>query len=241
MPSPLLRLPRRDVSKGKVKATFDMASSGVTEASPATQTVNPPYVHSVTFSKSGTTFAAGVGDGSIVIHDASTQRCVQRMWPHTRAVGRVEYPAFLLDSHLANSVVVSSGNDGKVLVLDVRSDDPESTAAARKASKSKRKGKKAAGVSAVSTETSASASDAAAAAAAPASKVLYRIDHGSGPNWMTTSSACGGCIIVADTTPTVTVYCNVAEPVLARLGAAATSGALEVAVSTDVLATADAK
>lgn len=195
-----------------------MSTSGITEDSPASQTVNPPYVHSVAFSPSGRLFAAGVGDGSITIHETATQRCVERLWPHTRPVGHIEYPVFV-DEGPREHVVASCGNDGKIIVNDCSLDEVPSAP-----SKSKRKGK------AKKASPSDSASAATEVPSAPKDRVLYCIAHGSGPNWFTTTSAIDGSVAVADTTPIITVYSGVASRTQERL----CGGSVDVAASTCV-------
>jgi hypothetical protein len=192
----------RDCLKGKVKYAVNMSSSGMTEDAPAANSFNPPYVHSVAISPSGRCFAAGVGDGSVAVHELSTQRCVQRLWAHSRAAGRVEYPSFIEDVALRETMLVSSGNDGRVLVTDVQRDSSivESDA-------SKRKGKKSA----------PAVEHMDGMGRATGKRTLYAIDHGSGPNWFTTSSAHDGSIIVSDPTSIITVYSGVKSRVVSRV------------------------
>jgi WD40 repeat protein len=194
----------RDALKGKPKYSVSMSTSGVAEDAPTAQSFNPPYVHSVAISPSGRYFAAGVGDGSIAVHELASQHCVQRLWVHSRAAGHVEYPTFIADETLRERMLVSSGNDGRVLVTDLTYDGAASVPAT-----SKRKGRKAAVVPKPKETEDATLS--------PAKRILYCIDHGCGPNWFTTTSTYDGSIIVADPTPTITVYSGVASRVLARV------------------------
>ena len=187
---------RRNVTKGKHRYSVNLGSSGMTDDAPTTQTVNPPYVHSLRYADDGSVIAAGLGDGSISLHDAVSQDCVARVWPHKKAVGHVEFAAFA-PADARNRVLASSSNDGTVLVLDIAQDACKTSS---KAAKVKQKGRTA----------------AAASGTTEPWRVLYRIDHGSGPNWMCTSVASGGAVIVADTTPHITVYSGVSEGVHTR-------------------------
>ncbi len=140
--------------------------------------------------------AAGLGDGSVSFHDAVSQDCAARVWPHTKAVGHVEYASFA-PGDCANQLVVTSSNDGLVLVLQVPAAAARLPVASRRASRH------------------------ATPAVDEPMRVLYTVDHASGPNWMCTSAACGGAIIVADTSPSITVYTGVAEGVARRMPLAA--------------------
>lgn len=216
------RLLHREVSKGKPRATANVTTAGITAEAPTVATLNPPYPHSVAYSPSHTRVCAGLGDGSIALFSRATNfECESREWSHTRAVGRAEFLCF---PWAVEGAVVSCGNDGKVLVTDVRS-----AGEGRTRGKWKGKGKGVSGGAAAASEVAApSAADAPATAivegeggaigdesAAPG-RVLYCIDHKAGPNWVTSSPVGGGTLIVADTSGDITLYEGVEAAVRAR-------------------------
>ncbi len=289
----------RDAVKGVLRGAADMHECGST--SNTLPSVNPLYVHSLAYSRDGTALAAAVGDGSIVVLDGTSRACTLRSWVHAAATTHVEFPRFAsaADGGLSSSLVVTAGNDGRVLVVDTRPrfngtsaaedwieedegerDDGgdgarrESREQRRARQKAMRKGRKSGGKSAAgagagagaasgsgsSVSVSAGSSGGAGAGTSGGSdigggggigaggagaggervsgeardecagdgddvprvaprvkpsRVLLCIDHTIGPNFVCTSSYGGGCILVADPTPNIAVYSDVARRCIA--------------------------
>eukprot|EP00040_Diaphanoeca_grandis_P024017 m.131448 g.131448 ORF g.131448 m.131448 type:complete len:326 (-) comp29548_c0_seq1:140-1117(-) len=85
----------------------------------STQLCNPPLVNSVSFSATGNTVAAGLGDCSVALYGIGKKG---RMWQrarlvtngHTAGIGQVHFPSF--DNQ---NTLLSGGNDAKICLWDL--------------------------------------------------------------------------------------------------------------------------
>jgi len=101
------------------------------ESENTTQICNPPFIHSLQWSPSGSPLAVGVGDGSCVILRGEGNRLVeigrlgQDQGGHRSAVAAVCFPGFGSSAAKSSSVeaedrlLISAGNDGKILFWDL--------------------------------------------------------------------------------------------------------------------------
>jgi WD40 repeat protein len=88
------------------------------------QICNPPLIHSLTWSPSGESLAAGLGDGSIGIfsvqqHRQFVQTGLLSQDAHDSSVVSVVYTNFTVES--ADRVLCSAGSDGKLCFWDLGS------------------------------------------------------------------------------------------------------------------------
>ena len=109
-----------------------------TEHQNSTQLCNPPFFHALSWSPSGRLLVAGLGDGSCVIFRIEGRRLVEagRLgWDyggHSSAVAAVFFPCFglchntsyashkaLLNGSADDRLIISTGNDGKILFWDL--------------------------------------------------------------------------------------------------------------------------
>eukprot|EP00752_Nemacystus_decipiens_P002080 g1991.t1 len=120
-----------DFSTGRVRRKLDLtegngasAACSASSSSPQ-QLFNPPFVHSVDFTSDGCYLAAGLGDSGVVVVDSKTRTPVGRCDGHSAPISQVHYPCF--DSRL----LVSAGNDQRLLVWDQRQFEQRSEPSSR--------------------------------------------------------------------------------------------------------------
>ncbi|KAL3804671.1 hypothetical protein HJC23_008486 [Cyclotella cryptica] len=128
-----VKKPRRPMYTVNIKPQTDNQNS--------TQLCNPPFVHSLSWSPSGRLLLAGLGDGSCVVYRVEGRRLVEvgRLgWDyggHSSAVAAVLFPCFglcrnssyashkaLLNGTADDRLIISAGNDGKILFWDLGRD-----------------------------------------------------------------------------------------------------------------------
>lgn len=103
--------------------TVDQTHSVNTDSSGKSkpQVCNPPLIHSLSWSPSGESLAAGLGDGSIGIFSVEHRQLVQTgllsKGAHDSSVVSVVYPNFTVES--ADRVLCSAGSDGKLYFWDL--------------------------------------------------------------------------------------------------------------------------
>lgn len=78
---------RWDYSRGRVMNTFSTQAS--TASASATQTLNPPFVNSMSFTRDGAHLFAASGNGEVLLFDARKQAEIRRVTGHTHSVMHV--------------------------------------------------------------------------------------------------------------------------------------------------------
>jgi WD40 repeat protein len=188
------------------------------------QVCNPPMVHSLGWSPSGATLAAGLGDGSIAVFSIENRTLVQTGLlstgcggaSHDSSVASVAFPSFSRQS--AERIVSSAGTDGSIFFWDLGhgcgdgygddgrdpiGDDAFCPTHLFASLSLKRHGDK--------EENDSVTRRAAFCSGRP--QVLFGIPHGQKLNWITpavnmnsTSSGHGDTLFVADTSMDITAY-----------------------------------
>ncbi|KAI9916220.1 hypothetical protein PsorP6_018258 [Peronosclerospora sorghi] len=113
-----------DFSRGRVKFSIDLndaanrssnrlVSEEKNKVHGTQQMFNPPLVHSLAFAPNGRSFAAGLGDASIVVIDFVSKHITRRLKHHGAIVSQVHFPAFSPQDRL-----VSTANDAKLCMWD---------------------------------------------------------------------------------------------------------------------------
>ena len=99
-----------------------------TNKSGVNQICNPPIVHSLSWSPSGSLLAAALGDGTCLIADIEKRKLVEKCRlrdGHHSAVASVLFPNFGLASTTSSHVsaddrlIISAGSDGNILLWDL--------------------------------------------------------------------------------------------------------------------------
>lgn len=85
----------------------------------STQVCNPPYVYSLSWSKSGKKLSAGTGDGHIGLFEINNRRLVQTqsLVGHQSSVASVVFPFFTAGTH--DRILISGGTDGNLVFWDL--------------------------------------------------------------------------------------------------------------------------
>eukprot|EP00058_Branchiostoma_floridae_P004574 XP_002590062.1 hypothetical protein BRAFLDRAFT_59244 [Branchiostoma floridae] len=169
-----------DFSRGKKLKISNVQDFASEDASVSAYMCNPPLVHSVDVS--GQTFACGLGNSVIQMFKLEGKKSFRHtgtLEGHSQGVSQVHFPQYQVDDKL-----VSAGNDGKIIVWDLASNQ-QSHAAGSSKEAVKDKG----------------------AAGTLKSQVAQSIDHGSKINWLTSGCVKGKKLLfVADVSPVVTSY-----------------------------------
>lgn len=149
-------------------------------------TINPPMVHSIDTLNSSV--VCGLGNGSVAVYGLQGKSLIPKCSAalHSASVAHVCCAELSKGKSSQRSLIISGGNDEKIVVSELREEvDKETTETVRKGKKR------------VPSETQL--------------RVLLRIDHGSKVNWIgsyslkdSSSSLCR--IYVADQTQYVSVY-----------------------------------
>ena len=208
--------PRRPTSTVQIKP----------DAENSTQVCNPPYVHSLCWSPSGRILAGAVGDGSIAILGVEGRRLVEMgrltcdHGGHRSAVAAVCFPGFGLSrghqvpskirksGEAEDRLLVSAGNDGVLNWWDLGANmvgsgplDPVQYLPPS--------GKEV--TDATRSTVQLIDDDFGNEDLIPSPpRVLFQIQHGQKPNWITCSKATDGALpnslFVADTSPNISIY-----------------------------------
>ncbi|KAG7343332.1 WD40 repeat-containing protein [Nitzschia inconspicua] len=115
-----LSRPKKPISYFTIDNLSSINSDGYTSKP---QVCNPPIVHSLAWSASGQSLAAGLGNGSIGIFSVDNRRLVQTELiaedSHNASVVSVVYSDFSQDS--GERILCSAGSDGTIMFWDVGS------------------------------------------------------------------------------------------------------------------------
>ena len=182
------------------------------EASSGGQLVNPPLVHSVSFSQSGNAIAAALGNGSIGLFYMQGKQSLQHLCDlkaHTVSASQVVSLPLLERGNL----FASGGNDGKILTWDITGivlmAEQNISLTPRKLSgkrKGKKGGKKTTKERAVNESTCASGDDGIEEPEVD-SHLVQSINHGSKINWLAAGILSDtNVLLVADQTADISVY-----------------------------------
>lgn len=187
-----------------------------TQYQASNQVCNPPMVHTLDFSPSGSLLAAGAGDGTIGIFGIDNRRLVLRAKiedAHSGSIASVLFPAWIpavntQGDHAATSsdrLLASAGNDGKVVLWDLGNNvadqdsvDPFSLFPIDIGARESRTVTD--GVRDISLESECTVEPTA----------MFAVHHNYKPNWMVSSHGLDTCypaaLFVADTSSEITVY-----------------------------------
>lgn len=105
-----------DFSKGRSVCNIDMQEVGLDTPLPSAYMVSPPFVYSMSVSRSGNQVACGTENALVQLFDASkrTLAFVASLRGHSSGVSQVHFLAS------AEHMLVSGGNDGKIYIWDTR-------------------------------------------------------------------------------------------------------------------------
>ena len=193
----------------------------------STQLCNPPFVHSLSWSPSGRYLAAGLGDGSCLILGAEGRKLVEygklnQDGGHTAPVAAVYFPCFnlardaskkaMLHGTVDDRLLISAGNDEKILFWDlgkdmVGADASDPTAYMSKTDESGAHGEINSRLNTISIDNSDE--DIPNDLLPSPSKVLFQIPHKHKANWICSQSGdpslpCS--LFVADTSNEISLY-----------------------------------
>ena len=129
-----------DFSQGRVRQSFSTQANGATTTSNA-QTLNPPFVNSMTFTDDGHHLLVASGNAEVLLYDAKKRIELRRATSHTHSVMHVStgvVPNFARQHFRGTNYVLSGGNDQTILLWDLQAfiDGPESTASSSSSSSS---------------------------------------------------------------------------------------------------------
>jgi WD40 repeat protein len=174
------------------------------------QFLNPPLVHSVSFSHSGNVVAAALGDGSIGLFCIQGKQCLQHMCDlkaHAMSASQVVALPLLEQGNL----FASGGNDGKILTWDVTGIAlmAEQNIGLTKKKSRKKKGKK--GIKKTQEqsmkESICASGEGGSENPEVDSHLVQSISHGSKINWLAAGSwSDTNVLLVADQTANISVY-----------------------------------
>lgn len=207
---------RKPISSFTFESPSAIQSDGRTSSSSKPQVCNPPLVHSLAWSYSGQSLAAGLGNGSIGIFAViENRRLVQtgllQEGAHDSSVVSVVYPNFSTNS--AERIICSAGSDGSILFWDVGSmsttfgwEDEEWDEQGNDGSQKDSRGeqKAVADVFAKSLGINKQQHDNGSLGGKP--QKLFEIPHRQKLNWVTRASTTSSSIFVADTSTSITCY-----------------------------------
>ena len=137
-----------DYSRARPSHAFSTQPTAASAASNSNQTLNPPFVNSLAFSRDGDTLLVGSGNGEILLYDARRKEERRRVLGHTHSVMHVSalalppsFPALAASfsgGHSPDACMLSAGNDQKILLWDLKAmlDAPRPAAPAAAASSS---------------------------------------------------------------------------------------------------------
>ena len=195
------------------------------DAENSNQVCNPPYIHSLGWSHSGRLLAGAVGDGSIAILGVEGRRLVEMgrltgdQGGHRSAVAAVCFPGFGLSrDHKVSSktrkngeaedrLLISAGNDGVLNWWDLGANmvgsgplDPVQYLPLEEKGECETKPRE--------QLIDDDFGDEDLIPSPP--RVLFQIQHGRKPNWITCNKAADGALpnslFVADTSPNISIY-----------------------------------
>jgi WD40 repeat protein len=183
------------------------------------QVCNPPLFHSLAWSCSGQTLAAGLGNGSIGIFAIENRNLVETGritdGAHDSAVVSLTFPIFSVDS--AERILCSAGSDGSIFFWDLGSviclgwGDTEWGAAegGGKGSNSNKSSTSDANITDLFAKSVSLDNQGNGKVIGKPTK-LFGIPHGQKMNWVTQAATSGSSkkdvIFVADTSPDITCY-----------------------------------
>jgi len=152
---------------------------------------NPPFVHSVAVTPTGSHCASALGSGSVAIFDLDSVQQIETVSGHTAGVSQVIFPKFAPNTHF-----VSGGNDAKIVVYKAGFDasteqkNPGTSTPPQYQQKKKKKQKVKKSLNKVHTP----------------STIQQTVLHGSKINWLESSSLTSPCLYVADQSDNIHVY-----------------------------------
>lgn len=197
-------------------------NSAITPSSTGSQALNPPFVHNVALDRTRSWIACSVGDGSCSILDMEEGSEQMRLFgEHANSVVCVTWMdvSTLSESHTGGvltpeNCVVTAGTDGRIVVWRVGHalEQPDRQRLVRRLKLSQK----------MAAKKGARKGGAKPQDLTPPD-IAYRILHrksggadscsGTSINWIVTSSACGGSILVCDTTDQITYYTQLSDAI----------------------------
>ena len=109
-----------DFSKAKNFCNINMQEIGVQdEGSQDSYLVNPPFIHSLSVSQDGNFLSCGTENALVQIFDSSKRTLEYKITlrHHTQGVSQVH---FLPQEGAARELLLSGGNDGKIVIWEIR-------------------------------------------------------------------------------------------------------------------------
>nr|CCA19794.1 conserved hypothetical protein [Albugo laibachii Nc14]CCA24394.1 conserved hypothetical protein [Albugo laibachii Nc14] len=118
-----------DFCRGRLKYKIDLqagmhqlaesdAETPTTLDTKSSQMFNPPLVYSIAFTSNGKAFAAGLGDGSVVIVDFNARRILRRIRFHRATVSQVHFADLSSDADFP--WLLSCANDAQIYICDYK-------------------------------------------------------------------------------------------------------------------------
>ena len=119
-----------DFARAKAVCNIDINEIGVTPDKFDTYIINPPFIHSIAVSPSGSHLACGTDNALVQVFDSSkrTLSYVTTLRGHSQGVSQVHFPGFV------ENILISGGNDGvcNIWKLDgIMNSDPQSNGVQR--------------------------------------------------------------------------------------------------------------
>ena len=188
-----------DYSKAKNYCNINMEEIGVQEENnPDSYLVNPPFIHSVSVSSDGSLLACGTENALVQIFDSSKRTLEYRktLKYHTQGVSQVH---FLTPegAGAARELLLSAGNDGKIVVWEIRNSNSEAASSGATANPP-----------VVNGDGSKHISSASGEASTHNQHFQAEISHGDKINWITSCRHQGQATVVAvaDNTNKISLY-----------------------------------
>ncbi|KAL8580906.1 hypothetical protein ACOMHN_039606 [Nucella lapillus] len=107
------RLIHWDFSKAKCLNQFNMQELHSTTSDASAYMVNPPFIHHLAKNREGTVTVCGLENGLVAVFDSSSKHLQEKfcLHAHQQAVSQLHFTS--------DTVLVSAGNDAKILVWDL--------------------------------------------------------------------------------------------------------------------------